>query len=541
MKNTEEHLSPGGRTRYTTKPGASDAAKRQALGRARRKQCNVAPREAARRSREEHFEEQAVISPGGNTVYQRPMTPSLPKAGDASGMDDALFALERHQHQMRQSMRLRDARARNLVTAAEMDDQRLVLGLKLLRDVTHGNIAGLSDIQLRGTLVNSFVCLHTPHEQEYGGEDGISDDPECPYFWYPLATQADELKFIADRRENARLLGSAGCCGLLTAALRLCSNDTGVVSAGFALADFLLDVPIDKQKDTALLFVHHGLGAIATNALLLPFANWLTTDFESVGCVFWAVGLVDCTPSWIAELHDEMVEWVKQNPDSTEEERINAHAKIFGFSPGCGSSVGLSTEEGGGEDTWEILPHQPCRRSFCHDTAFSQHLPCVANSNRNAYDFRLTGINLRGHVISVPEYRTACLHVAEFLATLMNRCGSFETLEASLGLPNDFAKQWSQKLKALFAEALDTNLTGYPAAAAMNFTVLTLDYCIDITGHFVKAAKKWLLLFRASGCAAVLSRIANTEFPFPSVSNRKTAWESMRRNAERVVREFGCS
>ena len=210
MKNTEEHLSPGGRTRYTTKPGASDAAKRQALGRARRKQCNVAPREAARRSREEHFEEQAVISPGGNTVYQRPMTPSLPKAGDASGMDDALFALERHQHQMRQSMRLRDARARNLVTAAEMDDQRLVLGLKLLRDVTHGNIAGLSDIQLRGTLVNSFVCLHTPHEQEYGGEDGISDDPECPYFWYPLATQADELKFIADRRENARLLGSAG-------------------------------------------------------------------------------------------------------------------------------------------------------------------------------------------------------------------------------------------------------------------------------------------------------------------------------------------
>ena len=75
----------------------------------------------------------------------------------------------------------------------------------------------------------------------------------------------------------------------------------------------------------------------------------------------------------------------------------------------------------------------------------------------------------------------------------------------------------------------------------MNFTVLTLDYCIDITGHFVKAAKKWLLLFRASGCAAVLSRIANTEFPFPSVSNRKTAWESMRRNAERIVREFGRS
>ena len=66
-KIVEEHVSPGGKTRYTTKVGATEAAKRQSLGRARYAQGHRAPREDAKRKRETNYliEEKTVVPPGG--------------------------------------------------------------------------------------------------------------------------------------------------------------------------------------------------------------------------------------------------------------------------------------------------------------------------------------------------------------------------------------------------------------------------------------------------------------------------------------------
>lgn len=81
----------------------------------------------------------------------------------------AFYARERQLLQMWQSKRLLDARARNQAAAAGLDveiDGRLSLGLNLLRGAVTGNLAALSDVQLRGALANAFVALLTPHREE---------------------------------------------------------------------------------------------------------------------------------------------------------------------------------------------------------------------------------------------------------------------------------------------------------------------------------------------------------------------------------------
>ena len=113
----EEHVSPGGNTKFTTKSGASDAAKRKALGRARQKQGQVAPREKAKRAREEWDEDKKTVSPGGQTVYSRPVTPSPLKKGNPMQLDGEFYARERQLLQKRQSKRLLDTRMKNSAAA----------------------------------------------------------------------------------------------------------------------------------------------------------------------------------------------------------------------------------------------------------------------------------------------------------------------------------------------------------------------------------------------------------------------------------------
>ena len=108
-----------------------------------------------------------VVSPGGNTAYRRVKTPSPLAKGNPYNLDADFHARERHKHQMRQSKRLLDTRSRNTTAAAGIDNQRLLLGLQLLREAVTGQLVGLSNVQLRGTIVNALVCLHTPHDSEY--------------------------------------------------------------------------------------------------------------------------------------------------------------------------------------------------------------------------------------------------------------------------------------------------------------------------------------------------------------------------------------
>ena len=62
VKEVEEHLSPGGQAKYSTKPGASEGTRRKALERARQKQGTRAPRAENKRIREEYETEEMVVS-----------------------------------------------------------------------------------------------------------------------------------------------------------------------------------------------------------------------------------------------------------------------------------------------------------------------------------------------------------------------------------------------------------------------------------------------------------------------------------------------
>ena len=97
--------------------------------------------------------------------------------------------------------------------------------MKLLRDAVTGNLAGLSDVQRRGTLVNAMVCLKTPCSDEFlESEDEkihtILDwkseyleeqmaDPKYPD-WHKAEMQRDWIAQNAARQSNAVLLVRAG-------------------------------------------------------------------------------------------------------------------------------------------------------------------------------------------------------------------------------------------------------------------------------------------------------------------------------------------
>ena len=306
-KIVEEHVSPGGKTRYTTKVGATEAAKRQSLGRARYAQGHRAPREDAKRKRETNYqiEEKAVVSPGGQTVYVREMTPRFLKPDNPLGLSresGALATYERKRRLLwkRQSKRLLDARARNEAAAAELtDDDRLKLGLTLLREAVTGCLVVSSNIQLRGAVVNALVCLKTPDDSEYYCE-GPDPDP-----WNELQFPEAERRFYRQRSENAQLLVKAGCCTLVTKAVRMFLYDTNVALAGFGLAKFLYaDTGHGIEEEVALMLYHQGMASLAVHALLRPCGAWSSTDFRSAGNIFWAVSVIDHTPAWEKELEE---------------------------------------------------------------------------------------------------------------------------------------------------------------------------------------------------------------------------------------------
>ena len=526
-KIVEEHVSPGGKTRFTTKPGATDAAKRKALGRAREAQNHRAPREAAKRARETGWgiEEKTVISPGGQTIFTREMTPEGLKpvqcALPGSPGDEAMAFVERERRllTMRQSKRLLDARARNEAAAAQIrDDGRLALGLKLLREAVAGRLAGSSDIQVRGALVNALVCLKTPDSSEYTCE-GLGNDP-----WNQLEFPDAESKFYRERNENAELLVKAGCCGLVTDAVGMHPRDTNVAHAAFALANFLLTGGDDGsfigrrvKEDVALMFCKQGMVLLALHALLRPFDAWSSTDFRSAGNTFRAVSIVDSTRPWQKEL-DEFVNsrgWDKTTgiAHTTQEE---IHARF-----GKQMEEDPEPEWEDGKEPFCVLPEQPCRERFC----------CDWGDTSRAQDFFAHGYpKLYGHKICQPMYREMCFDVSAFVMHLF--CSDVGLIEPYL--PTDFAVQWSRRLSQLFVELLADNLAGYRVQA--NNAMCTLSHCFEITVMVAKK-QKWCFLLRASGCFVLANRVANTAAPFPGVHGPfiGSQWGRMRESARRVA------
>ena len=289
VRDVEEHVSPGGKTTYTTKPGAAAGTMRKALERARQKQGRQAPRVAKQREREQYEEEKLVVSPGGNTAYQRVVTPAQLAIWNPSGIKADVHARERKLLQMRQSKRLADARARNQAAAAGLEeDGRILLGVKLLQDALSGCLAGSSDVQRRGTLINAMVCLKTPSPEEEYYCEGLGS---CLWFddWFGYREKVAMLN--AEIMKNSRLLIQLGCCSLVTEALRQFPTDIAVIHAAMSLAYFMLTEPgdlIGVQEQAALMFCQQGLCSLVVDALLQPFCEWSSTGFSS-RAIFWAV------------------------------------------------------------------------------------------------------------------------------------------------------------------------------------------------------------------------------------------------------------
>ena len=547
-KQLEEHVSPGGKTTYTTKPGASDAAKRKALSKARNNHGNVAPRVANKRARDEFPEDIKAVSPGGRTVYMRPSTPSPLKKGNPHDLEPALFKHERQLHQMRQSKRLLDARARTLAAAASIVDQRLSLGLKLLRDAVTGNLPGLSDIQLRGTIVNALVCLRAPDEKErHEGKKGNAWEYAAllsprgdgqRHFVEPFVLDhnpTERERFDWDRERNSSLLNKAGCCQLVTAALKLFPDDTGIANAGFALAEFLLDwSPKEERADTVLIMYHQELSTLAPEALLRPLSGWSSVDFKAAGNIFWAVGAPELPiMHWLPDNEDievvlnmakpiaqEHFDYLRENPDVTD---VQFGEKFML------DLLRLNDEQ----DEFVLFPNQPCRSGFCHDGIRSPEcpdMPWLLPVNTNAQLDRAVF-----YKVSIPEYRSAIYNAASFVVGLIAYGGGACILEARL--PADFAAQWSRRLRALFEEVLEDNLPGYPVCC--NYTMDTLTHLLEITETFAGTAK-WLPLLRASGCFAVLSYITNTVIPFLDIQAVLKRGE-MQARAKDLIRCFASS
>ena len=504
----EEHVSPGGRTKYTTKPGASDGTKRVALSRAREKQHKSAPRAADQRMREQYEVVKPAVSPGGFTMFQRAETPSPLKKGNPTGMMPGVFAHERQHHQMRQSKRLLDARARNAAATANIrDDGRIALGLALLRQAVTGHLAGSSDIQLRGALVNALVCLKTPDYSEYYSE-GTGNNP-----WNELEFLEVEMKFHRERRQNAELLFKAGCCRLVTEAVKMFPDDANVALAGFELAKFL---QLSEQREVAQHFYLQGMASLATHALLRPFDAWSSTDFRSAGNIFRAVSVVDSSRSWAKEIN-EFVE-----SKGYDKKTGIAHATMEEIQERFGTQIEEDPEPEceDGEEPFHILPDQPCRSHFCYDWG----------DTSRAEEFGHNYPKLHGYSICKPAYRLMCRVLSEFVMNLF----IFDVGVAETYLPADFAVQWSRRLSELFEELLTDNLAGYPVHC--NVTSTTLAHCFELTLAFAENPK-WRLLFRASGCFVLASRVANTAVPFSALSGseERARWDQMRREAREVV------
>ena len=387
-------------------------------------------------------------------------------------MDQALHARERQLLQMRQSKRLLDARARKEAAAAGIDG-RLLLGLNLLRDAVNGSLAGLSDLQTRGTLVNALVALLTPDPSEtfmefLGPEiaEGRYDSNLC---WPHLVEE-----FYRERSRNSRLLVQAGCCQLVAGALRLFPDDLEIAHAAYPFLEFLLnecDDPVDEPShlmfdDAARMMIHHGTWSLALDALLRPFDEWKWPDFKSAGNVFWAV--VSRVDSFPEEVDDsELGEW-------------------------------------GGP--YHVIPSQPCRTYFCHDTEFDH--------GAKARGLRYPSERNRGTFYNQMLFELSSFVMHLFAGTGVRRCPI---------LPDDFPIRWSRRLDELFEELLAENMTGYPRAS--NQTMNTLAHCIEITED-LSEDPNLLLRLRAAGCFEVFSRIAVTEIPFPAVLQSAARHES---------------
>ena len=467
FKQVEEHVSPGGKTKYTTKPGAEDGAKRQDLGRARKKQGHAAPREAAKSSRRAWTKDETTVSPGGNTVYSRPMTPSPLKKGNPSKMDQALHARERQLLQQRQSARLLDARARKQAAAAGIDG-RLLLGLNLLRDALAGNLAGLSDVQIRGTLVNALVALRTPDESETYGEVFGPEDAEGWYDFNLLRLSPHLVEeFYRERSRNARLLVQAGACQLVAETLKMYPDDLEIAYIAFKFLCFLLtecddcvEAPSHQMTyDAARMMIHHGTLSLALNAVLRPFGEWKWPDFKSAGNVFSAV--------------------------------VNRHMTY------ADAEIELTEHENNWGGPYHVIPNQPCRMHYCHDTEFDRGAKGQGfryPSDRNPRAF----------------YGCVLFHVSAFVMAIFFRLEVVKLCQ----IPDDFAIRWSRRLDELFEELLSENLTGYPIVP--NQTMNTLTHCFTITENLAEEPR-WLSLLRQAGCFDVISRVAVTEIPFPAV------------------------
>ena len=527
FKDVEEHVSPGGRTKYTTKPGADDGAKRKALGRARKKQGHVAPREAAKASREDWMPEpKQTVSPGGNTVYSRPMTPSPLKKGNPMKVHAKIYGRELHLLQQRQSARLLDARARKEKAAAGIDG-RLSLGLDLLRGAVFGTLEGLSELQLRGTLVNVFVALLTPHQDETIGENLGPELVEERYGdWFPWSDAVE--KFYRERSRNSRLLVQAGCCQLVAEALKIFPDDLEIAHSAFPLLYFLLsECGSDMTHDVARMVIHHGTVSLALDALLRPFDEWKWPDFKSAGDVFWAV-VTKPHP-----YHDDVEARERWLVNASLEEKDDFWALCDAFELGMADFGG----------PYHVIPNQPCHDHFCHDSTSNREMCYPSDRNRRSH------------------YRWALYDVSALVMQVFCRLNVKE-----LGpIPDDFATRWSRRLGELLDELLTDNLTGYPTAA--NQTMNTLAHCFDATGDLAEEPR-WLSLLRAAGCFDVISRAAVTEIPFPTVlqrvecrakdsdvwvdkeaargrkgvvhewSNALESWRKMKQDAARILQRF---
>ena len=106
-------------------------------------------------------------------------------------------------------------------------------------------------------------------------------------------------------------------------------------------------------------------------------------------------------------------------------------------------------------------------------------------------------------------------------------------------LPRDFAPRWKRRLDELFVELLGNHLTGYPVAWDHECAIATLRNCLSITNS-LGSQKAYVMLLRAAGCFVVITRIANTEVPFPGTMQTwaRQSWEEMKKEARRIAERF---
>ena len=88
-------------------------------------------------------------------------------------------------------------------------------------------------------------------------------------------------------------------------------------------------------------------------------------------------------------------------------------------------------------------------------------------------------------------------------------------------LPSDFAPRWTRRLDELFDELLNENLAGYPVAGRALLNAMCA--CVTITKDFMAEKHSLRLDLRVAGCSSVMTRIAETEAPFPHVLARQRA------------------